>query len=57
MRRKAGRIIAAGMTKEVAFEPADGPINDLIDDAYQAKCHGSHVASLDGRLRQDLTDG
>ena len=35
--RKAGRITAAGMTKEVAFEPVDGPINDLIDDAYRAK--------------------
>src|ERR1700716_559132 len=25
VQRKAGRIIAAGMTKEVAFEPVDGP--------------------------------
>ena len=32
-RQKAGRIIAAGMTKEVAFEPVDGPINYRIDDA------------------------
>jgi hypothetical protein len=37
VRQKAGRIIAAGMTKEVAFEPVDGPINDLIDDAYRQK--------------------
>ncbi len=35
--QKAGRIIAAGMTREVAFEPVDGPINDRIDDAYRAK--------------------
>ena len=35
--QKAGRIIAAGMTKEVAFEPAGGPINDRIDEAYRAK--------------------
>jgi hypothetical protein len=41
VREKAGRIIAAGMTKEVAFEPVDGPINDRIDDAYRAKYHGS----------------
>jgi len=40
-RQKAGRINAAGMTKEVAFEPVDGPINDLVDDAYRAKYHGS----------------
>lgn len=37
LRQRAGRIIAAGMTKEVSFEPVDGPINDRIDDAYRAK--------------------
>jgi hypothetical protein len=36
-RQKAGRIRAAGMTKEVMFEPVDGPMNDRIDDAYRAK--------------------
>jgi hypothetical protein len=41
LRQKAGRIIAAGMTKEVIFEPVDGPTNDRIDDAYRAKYHGS----------------
>jgi hypothetical protein len=41
MRLKAGRITGAGMTKEVTFEPVDGPINDLVDDAYRAKYHGS----------------
>ncbi len=41
VRQKAGRIIAAGMTKEVAFEPVDGPINDLVDEAYRAKYRGS----------------
>jgi hypothetical protein len=41
VRQKAGRITAAGMTKEVTFEPIDGPINDRIDDAYRAKYHGS----------------
>jgi hypothetical protein len=41
VRQKAGRITAAGMTKEVAFEPIDGPINDLVDDAYWAKYHGN----------------
>ena len=39
--QKAGRITAAGMTNEVAFEPVDGPINDLIDDAYRAKYRAS----------------
>jgi hypothetical protein len=41
MRQKAGRITAAGMTKEVGFAPVDGPINDLIDEAYRAKYRGS----------------
>jgi hypothetical protein len=37
MREKAGRIRAAGMTKEVVFEPVEGPLNDRIDEAYRAK--------------------
>ncbi|MEF0943945.1 DUF2255 family protein [Rhizobium sp. BR 362] len=37
VRQKAGRIIAAGMTREVVFEPVDGPINNRVDDAYRAK--------------------
>ncbi len=41
MRQKAGLITAAGMTKEVCFEPVDGPINDRVDDAYRAKYHAS----------------
>ena len=41
LRQKAGRITAAGMTKEVTFEPVAGPINDLVDDAYREKYHDS----------------
>ena len=41
VRQKAGRITAAGMTKEVTFEPVEGPINDRIDDAYRTKYRGS----------------
>lgn len=37
LRQKAGRITAAGITKEVTFEPINGTINDEIDDAYRAK--------------------
>ncbi len=37
VRQRAGRIIAAGMTRDVAFEPVEGPINDRIDDAYRTK--------------------
>jgi hypothetical protein len=38
---KAGRIIAAGITKEVSFEPVSGPLNDRIDEAYRLKYRGS----------------
>ena len=53
VRQKAGRITAAGMTKEVTFEPVDGPINDLIDDAYRAKYEGSPYLTpmIGGRAR------
>ena len=37
MRQKAGRITAAGMTKEVSFQPVEGAMNDRIDDAYRVK--------------------
>ncbi|HXJ47190.1 MAG TPA: DUF2255 family protein [Candidatus Dormibacteraeota bacterium] len=37
LHQKAGRIRAAGVTKEVTFEPVAGKINDRIDDAYGAK--------------------
>jgi hypothetical protein len=33
------------MTKEVTFEPVDGPINDQIDDAYRKKYRGSPYLS------------
>jgi hypothetical protein len=45
LRQKAGRISAAGITKEVTFEPVNGPINELIDDAYRAKDRGSPYLS------------
>jgi hypothetical protein len=41
IKQRAGRVIAAGMTKEVTFEPVDGPINDRIDEAYRTKYRDS----------------
>lgn len=41
MQQKAGRITAAGITKDVVFEPVDGVINDEIDDAYRKKYKSS----------------
>jgi hypothetical protein len=45
MRQKAGRIAAAGTTKDVTFEPAHGPVNDRTDDAYRTKYQGSPYLS------------
>lgn len=41
LKQKAGRVIAAGMTKEVAFESVEGPVNESIDEAYRTKYHDS----------------
>ena len=42
IKQKAGKITAAGITKEVTFEPiVDSNVNDLIDKAYQIKYKGS----------------
>jgi len=41
VRQKAGRISAAGMTKEVTFEPVEGAIHDLIDEGYRQKYRDS----------------
>src|SRR5271155_5431778 len=41
IRQRAGRIVAAGLTKEVTFEEVEGAINDRIDDAYRGKYQAS----------------
>jgi hypothetical protein len=54
--RRAGRITAAGMTKEVGFEPVDGPINDRIDEAYRRKYHSSpYLESMIGERTKSAT--
>jgi hypothetical protein len=54
--RKDGRITAAGMAKEVRFEPVDGPINDRIDEAYRAKYKGSpYLAPMIGPQARSAT--
>jgi hypothetical protein len=56
MRQKAGRITAASITKEVSFEPVEGPINALIDDAYRAKYKGSpYLAPMIGKTARVAT--
>ena len=56
VRQKAGRIIAAGLTKDVVFEPVEGAINNRIDDAYRAKYHGSpYLAPMIGARARSAT--
>jgi hypothetical protein len=45
--QKAGRISAAGMTRDVSFEPVEGTVNERIDDAYRAKyAAGPYLAPM-----------
>ncbi len=56
MRQKAGRIAAAGMTKEVRFESVNGAIQDRIDDAYSAKYKSSpYLSSMIGAKARSAT--
>ncbi len=60
VRQKEGRIIAAGITKEVIFEPVDGPSNervgDRIDDAYRAKYHSNpYLKPMIGKRARSAT--
>ena len=56
MRQGAGRITAAGLTKEVGFEPVEGPVNDRIDEAYRAKYGGSpYLKSMIGARARGAT--
>ncbi len=55
-KQRAGRITAAGMSKELAFDPVEGPISDRIDDAYRAKYAGSpYLAPMIGARARAAT--
>jgi hypothetical protein len=54
-RQRAGRILAAGLTKGVAFEPVEGAILDSIDQAYRAKYRKS-VSRTDDRHARPVRD-
>lgn len=45
LEQKAGRIIAAGITREVRFERVHGDINSVIDEAYRKKYNDSPYLS------------
>lgn len=56
MQQKAGRIQAAGKTKEVSFEPVEGDINNAIDEAYRKKYSSSpYLASMIGSRARAAT--
>lgn len=56
LRQRAGRITAAGITKEVTFEPVEGTVNDRIDDAYRGKYKGSpYLAPMIGARARSAT--
>lgn len=56
IQQKAGRILAAGMTKEVAFQSVTGVINDPIDGAYRRKYSKSpYLVSMIGERARAAT--
>jgi len=56
IRQKAGRISVAGMTREVAFQPATGAINGRIDEAYRRKYSKSpYLAPMIGERTRAAT--
>jgi hypothetical protein len=56
MRQRAGKIVAAGLTREVAFAPVEGTINDRIDEAYRAKYTNSpYLAPMIGQRARAAT--
>ena len=56
MQQKAGRITAAGLTKEVIFEAVQGPIQNQIDDAYRTKYRRSkYLNPMIGKDAQSAT--
>jgi hypothetical protein len=50
-RQRAGQITAAGATRDVLFEPVEGPINDRVNEAYRAKYRGSLVPMIGDHAR------
>lgn len=51
-----GRVHAAGLTRDVTFEPVSGPINDLVDVAYRKKYDGSpYLAAMIGARARAAT--
>jgi hypothetical protein len=49
-------VAVSRASKDVTFEPVDGPINDRVDDAYRAKYRGSpHLGPVVGARARSAT--
>jgi hypothetical protein len=56
MRQKAGRITAAGLTRDVVFQPADIEVREAIDAAYRTKYSSSpYLKPMIGSQAQSAT--
>lgn len=56
LQQKAGRVTAAGMTKDVSFEAVSGEVNDEIDKAYRVKYDSSpYLAHMIGKRARSAT--
>jgi len=56
VKQKAGRIKAAGMTREVSFEPVHGEINNRVDEAYREKYRNSpYLEPMIGKQARSAT--
>jgi hypothetical protein len=55
-RQRGGRVLAAGLTIEVAFETVGADIEDRIDEAYRVKYRGSpYLAPMIGARARAAT--
>jgi hypothetical protein len=56
MRQKLGRITAAGMTRDVVFQPGNDQLQDAIDAAYKVKYSSSaYLKPMIGPQAQSAT--
>jgi hypothetical protein len=56
LRQKSGRITAAGLTRQVTFEPADDAFLDRVDEAYATKYRSStYLKPMIGALARSAT--
>jgi len=54
--QQAGKIVAAGVTRQVAFDAVEGDINSKIDQAYRAKYSSSpYLDSMIGARAKNAT--